>query len=444
MSASPDDVNFFDPATNNCPYAAYKTLREQAPVWKDPVTGMYVITRYEDVREILSDTERFRNGVSGPGLFSKDNINPDDPEKARQLSAALAREEEIKRLYEEEGWPPVPTLDALDDPKHMELRRVFDAAFRPARIAELDPFVESLAHRLVDAFVDRGRCEFVSEFAIPLPLFVVGRQMGIEERHMLRIKEWTESFAQRLGLMQNPEERVESARKEIEFQKFFQPIFERLRREPDDSLLSDLVNKEIPEWGRPLTDAELHSEMMIDFMVGGSETTTNALSGGILLLLRDPAVGQYLAADLEGNLPKFVEEVLRLEGPVQGLVRQNVVDVELHGVKIPAGSVLNVRYAAANRDERHFACPEQIDLERKRIRSHLAFGVGTHMCLGAPLARRELYYGFKAVLQRLEHLRFAEAEPRLEYHPNYFLRGLRQLHIAFEPSKTGRGAATGS
>ena len=444
MSASPDSVNFFDPATNHCPYAAYKTLRDQAPVWKDPVTGMYVITRYEDVREILSDTERFRNGVSGPGLFSKDNINPDDPEKAQQLSAALAREEEIKRLYEEEGWPPVPTLDALDDPKHMELRRMFDAAFRPARIAELEPFVESLAHRLVDAFIDRGRCEFVAEYAIPLPLFVVGRQMGIEERHMLRIKEWTESFAQRLGLMQKPEERVESARKEIEFQKFFQPIFERLRREPNDSLLSDLVNKEIPEWGRPLTDAELHSEMMIDFMVGGSETTTNALSGGILLLLRDPAVGEHLATDLDGNLPKFVEEVLRLEGPVQGLVRQNVVDVELHGVKIPAGSVLNVRYAAANRDERHFACPEQIDLERKRIRSHLAFGVGTHMCLGAPLARRELFYGFKAVLERLDQLRFADAEPRLEYNPNYFLRGLRQLHIEFRPRKSGRNAAAGA
>jgi cytochrome P450 len=202
-------------------------------------------------------------------------------------------------------------------------------------------------------------------------------------------------------------------------------------------MLSDLVNKEIPEWGRPLTDAELHSEMMIDFMVGGSETTTNALSGGILLLLRDPALGERLTADLEGRLPKFVEEVLRLEGPVQGLLRQNVVDVELHGVKIPAGSVLNVRYAAANRDERQFECPERIDLERRRIRSHLAFGVGTHVCLGAPLARRELYYGFKVVLERLDHLRFADPAAHLGYQPNYFLRALRELHIGFQPRSAG-------
>jgi cytochrome P450 len=437
MSVSPDSVNFFDPATNNCPYEAYQALRDQAPVWKDPVTGMYVITRYEDVREILSDTERFRNGVSGPSLFSEDVINPDDPQKARQLSAALAREAEIKRLYEEEGWPPVPTLDALDDPKHMELRRMYDVAFRPARIAELEPYVEALAGRLVDAFVDRGRCEFVSEFAIPLPLYVVGRQMGLDEQHMPRIKVWTDYFVRRLGLMQSPDERVESARKEIEFQKFFQPIFERLRREPDGTMLSDIVNKVIPEWGRPLTDAELHSEMMIDFMVGGSETTTNALSGGILLLLRNPQITERLTADLEANLPKFVEEVLRLEGPVQGLLRQNVVDVELHGVRIPAGSVINVRYGAANRDERQYECPERVDLERHRIRSHLAFGVGTHMCLGAPLARRELYFGFKAVLERLEHLRLADPKAPLEYHPNYFLRALRALPIEFQARQSG-------
>ena len=181
--------------------------------------------------------------------------------------------------------------------------------------------------------------------------------------------------------------------------------------------------------------------MMIDFMVGGSETTTNALSGGILLLLRDPAVGERLTANLEEHLPTFVEEVLRLEGPVQGLLRQNVVDVELHGVKIPAGSVINVRYGAGNRDERQFSCPEQIDLARKRTRSHLAFGVGTHVCLGAPLARRELYYGFKAVLGRMEGLRFADREPRLEYHPNYFLRGLKTLHIEFRPRVSGEARA---
>lgn len=440
MSTSSDRVNFFDPATNDCPYAAYQTLRDEAPVWKDPVTGMYMVTRYEDVRDILADTERFHNGVSGPQLFSEDVIKPEDPQKAKELAEAMKYEAEIKRLYQEEGWPTVPTLNALDDPKHRELRNLFDVAFRPARIAALDPFVESLAGELVDRFIDRGRCEFVGEFAVPLPLYTIGRQMGIEPKHMPKIKEWTDAWLQRLGLMQTPEGRLDSARKEVAFQNFFQPIFEKLRREPNDSLLSDLVNKEIPEWGRKLTDAELHSEMMIDFMVGGSETTTNALSGGILLLLQNPTLEEKIRTNLDDNLRKFVEEVLRLEGPVQGLLRQNVVDVELHGVKIPAMSVIHVRYGAANRDERQYECPARIDLDRKRQRTHLAFGAGTHICLGAPLARRELFYGFKAVFERLDDIRFADASPELHYHPNYFLRALKKLDITFKPRR--RAAAS--
>ena len=425
------EISFFDPETNDCPYRAHALLRDHAPVWKDRFTGMYVVTRYDDVRAILSDVERFSNQVSGAATFSKNVIQPDDPERARELMAALEQDREIQRLYESEGTLPAPTMDALDDPKHFALRNAFEAAFRPAAIAALDPFIEALAHRLIDAFVDRGRCEFVAEFAVPLPLFSIGRQMGISEEMMLRIKPWTEAFVQRLGLMQTPAERLWSARQEIEFQKFFMPVYERLRREPDGSLLSELVNRPIPEWGRPLTDAELNSEMMIDFMVGGSETTTNALSAGVVFLAGDYALQERLASDIDTLLPVFLEEVLRLESPVQSLLRQARVDVEIHGVTIPAGGVINLRYGAANRDDRQYACPASIDLGRRRARSHLAFGAGAHVCLGAPLARRELHFGFKVILERLSDLRLESPSHRLSYHPNYFLRSLKDLPIAF-------------
>jgi cytochrome P450 len=428
---SAPEVNFFDRDTNDCPYDAYSVLRDQAPVWKDPLTGMYVVTRYEDVREILADTERFSNQVSGAATFSKDVIEPEDSERAEALLKAMEEDREIQRLYEQEGWPPVPTMDALDDPQHFQLRRAFEAPFRPAGITALEPYLEALADRLVDSFIDRGHCEFVSEFAVPLPLFAIGRQMGLSEEDMLRIKPWTDAFVKRLGLMQTTEERLWSAQQEIQFQHFFKPIYDRLRREPDGSLLSELVNKEIPEWGRSLSDAELHSELMIDFMVGGAETTTNALSGGIVLLLRDPTIHQRLISDVESRLPTFIEEVLRLESPVQSLLRQNIVAMELRGVSIPAGSVINLRYSAANRDERQFACPDSVNLDRRRPRSHLAFGAGAHHCLGAPLARRELHYGFKAILERLEDLRFTSGAENLSYQPNYFLRSLNELHIQF-------------
>ena len=434
VSGAIDEINFFDPQTNDCPYPAYEVLRNDAPVWKDPVTGMFFITRYEDIRMILLDTKRFSNAVgSGAGDVGK-AVMPDDPVKAKALLEAMAVEEELTKLYEEKGWVPVSSLDGLDEPRHMELRRMMDHAFRPARVRELDPYVEELSYRLVDAFVADGRCEFVAQFAVPLPLYVIGRQMGMPEDVMAQIKQWTDAWVQRMGLMLTREQRIWSAEQEIEAQHFFQQRFEKLRREPEDNLLSDLVNNEVPEWGRPLTDQELHTEMMADLFVGGSETSTNALSGGVLLLAQHPHVWQQVKSDPDRYLENFVEEVLRLESPVQGLLRQTTEDVELHGVTIPGGSVIKLGYAAANRDERRFECPEQFNLEREQPRTHLTFGVGSHHCLGAPLARRELYFGFKALFDRLEDIRLIDGANDFSYHPNYFLRAIRELHIEFTPA----------
>ena len=128
----------------------------------------------------------------------------------------------------------------------------------------------------------------MSQYAVPLPLYVIGRQVGVPDEDLPKIKGWTDKWVKRMGLMQTDEEAEESVLAEIEAQHYFQPRFEKLRREPDDTLLSTLVNREIPEWGRPLNDNELHAEMMADLFVGGSETTTNALAAGVILLIEHP------------------------------------------------------------------------------------------------------------------------------------------------------------
>ena len=235
-----------------------------------------------------------------------------------------------------------------------------------------------------------------------------------------------------MGLMQTHEEMRWSVEMEIEGQHYFQKLFDKLRAEPDDTLLSALVNTEVPEWGRPLTDNELHAEMFADVFVGGSETTTNALAEGIVMLIENPDVWAKLKSDLIAYLEPFCEEVLRLESPVQGLSARPSTTSSLHGVTIPAGSVLNLRYAAGNRDERQFECPEEIDLDRKGLR-RLAFGVGSHHCLGAPLARREMYYGFKALVDRVERLWFVEGANDFSHHQNFFPRALKEVHVGFEP-----------
>ena len=427
-------VNFFDAAVNECPYPAHAHLRDHAPVWKDPATGMYVITRYEDVRSILLDAERFTNEIGSNATKREMALRPDDPDAAPLQAASAARVERIKRLYEDKGWLPAPSLDTLDEPRHMQERRLFDYAFRPSAIASLDPYVEQLANTLIDGFIEDLQCEWIAQFAVPLPLYVIGRQVGVPDEDLPQIKKWTEAYCTRMSLVATEEEALASVEGEIEMQHYFQRRFEELRASPDDSLLSVLVNKEIPEWGRPLNDNELHAEMMVDLFVGGAETTTNSLSEGVVLLVEQPDVWQQLKSDPDRYLDTFVEEVLRLESPVQSLMRKARVDVQLHGVTIPAGAIVNVRYGAANRDEREFDRAAEIDLERRKPRRHLAFGTGAHHCLGAPLARRELYFGFKALVERIDRLWFVEGANDFAHHANFFLRSLKELHIGFSPA----------
>src|SRR5687768_14331345 len=178
---SPEEVNLLDVETQECPYPAYKVLRDEAPVFKDPVTGFYTITRYDDLRQVLMDTEGFSSNRS----VEDTRINTD---RARRM----------KKLYEEKGWLPAATLAARDDPDHRALRNLFDKTFRAGKIKELDGDVEALAYRLIDDFIDDGSCDWVRQFAVPLPLIIIGRQMGAKEEDIWQIKAWTDAWVKRL------------------------------------------------------------------------------------------------------------------------------------------------------------------------------------------------------------------------------------------------------
>ncbi len=414
-----DEINFLDANLQNCPYHAYQLLRDEAPVWIDPITGFYVVSRFEDMRRVLLDTENFSNDMRGGQGGSREQLDSD-------------RATRMMKLYEEKGWVPGATLAGRDDPNHKQMRAMFNEAFKPKKIDGMDPFVRDTAYKLIDAFVDEGQCDWIHQYAVPLPLIVIGAQVGVPEEDIWKIKAWTDAWVQRLGMMQSEEEERWSVEMEIEAQHYFQPIFERLRREPDDTLLSDMVNREIPEWGRTLTDNELHAEMMADTFVGGSETTTNAIGYGMKLLIENPQVWERLKSDPDKYLRTFCEEVVRLEGPVQGLFRLAANDIEMHGVTIPKGAMVNVRYAAANRDEREFECPEQLDLDRDKPGRHVGFGSGIHHCLGAPLARRELFWAFRALIDRVDDMRFAEGRNTFEVAPSFSLRAMKELHIQFD------------
>jgi cytochrome P450 len=424
VPGSLEEINFLDFKLQNCPYHAYEMLRDEAPVWIDPITGFYVITRFEDIRKLLLDTKNFSNDMRGGQGGSRELL---DSERALRMNA----------LYEAKGWVPGATLAGRDDPNHKQMRAMFNEAFKPKKIEGMDSFVRDTAYKLVDAFVDDGQCDWIKQYAVPLPLIVIGQQMGVPEADIWKIKAWTDAWVQRLGMMQTEEEEQWSVEMEIEAQHYFQPIFERLRKEPDDTLLSDMVNRVIPEWERPLTDNELHAEMMADTFVGGSETTTNAIGYGLKLLIENPDVWQKLRSNPDKYLRTFCEEVVRLEGPVQGLFRMAANDIEMHGVLIPKGAMINVRYAAANRDEREFECPANLNLEREKPGRHIGFGSGIHHCLGAPLARRELFWAFQALIDRVDDMRFTAGENSFEVAPNFSLRAMQELRIEFDAKPPG-------
>lgn len=411
-----EDVTLADPEVLECPYPTYELLREQAPVFRDPKTGIYVISRYEDQRKVALDY---------------DNFSSFRPSNDHAKLTGLARK--AHERFVERGWVPGESLAARDDPEHKQMRAIFDQAFRPGRINEIDTDVKTLAYELIEEFIEDGHCEYVRQFAVPLPLFIICKQMGVDMADVWQIKKWTDGWIRGLSMGLTEAEKLYYTDLEIEAQHYFQPIFAKLREAPDNSLLSDLVNLEVPGWGRTLTDNELHAEMMQDTFVGGSETTTNAMAAGIMLLAGDKDTWIRLKENPAKYLRTFCDEVVRLETPTQGMMRTARNDYELHGVRIPAGAQVDLRYASGNRDPAQFHNPDQIDLERKNPGAHLGFSTGTHYCLGAPLARRELYWGFRAFIDRIEDFELIPDKNNLRHLPNYGLRILKELHIEFIP-----------
>ena len=311
MSAGADElgVNLFDPAVQQCPYDAYRTLRDQAPAYRQPGTNMYVVTR----------AMRTCGGSCSIRIPFPAAPRPSD---CRSLSANVERQKQGRRAVSPSAAGcPSRRLSGRDDPNHKQMRAMFNEAFKPSRIKQIDPLVETLAYELIDGFVADGRCEWVSQFCVPLPLYIIGEQMGAKREDMWKIKRWTDAFFRRISMMLPEEDEIKMVDREIEAQHYFQPIFERLRANPDDSLISVLVNTVIDGWGRPLSDNELHAEMMADTFVGGSETTTNALAAGMKLLIENKDVWHKLKSDPERYMKTFVEEVVRLESPVQSLMR---------------------------------------------------------------------------------------------------------------------------
>jgi cytochrome P450 len=371
---------------------------------------MVMVTGYDLLREIVRDPVTYSSDLDWISLR---------PGGVPEKSEALIREK---------GFKQYPSLSRMDDPIHKSKRSLVDAVFAGSRIKKMTPDIDAIAHDLIDAFVDRGRCEFMREFAFPLPCIVIAGQIGVPREDIHLFKEWSDASMSRISNMLTDEQDYEAAALLVEAQHYLKAIVDRRRAAPEDDIVSGLIHTPLPE-GRYLDDAEILS-MLSEILVGGNETTTSAIGAGMKIMLDRPDIVAELRAD-PALMKNFVEEVLRLETPIQGLYRVTTKDVVLGGVALPKGTPINMRWAAGNRDHAVFPGAEDIDLKRKNAGLHMTFGQGIHHCLGATLARVEMASSFLAVIGRMEDFRYPAGFEGVTYLPSLLQRTIIELPMEF-------------
>lgn len=412
MNAASGQVSFFDPSVIADPFAYYQDALARGPV-HEVAPGTFLVLSHALCSEACGQVDVFSNDFQG------------------LLSGALAEDADVKAILSQ-GWRQVNTLLTADPPVHTRFRKLVNLAFSAKRVAAIEEQVRATVIGLIESFAAQDSCDFVRDFAIPLPVAMIAGQLGIDSHDLPRVKRWSDAFVDRIGRMIPKERELECAREVLEFQHFVKAKADERRTAPRDDLLSDLVHARV-EGERPLEDDELLSVIQ-QLMVAGNETTTSALAGGLLQLIRNPgemaaAVAAVDAGDDRAVL-NLVEEVLRTESPTSGMWRVVKRDIALGGVAIPAGAMVQLRYAAANRDPTKYPDPDRFDIRRDNARTHLAFGKGIHMCVGNMLSRKEMAVAFTELLRRLDGFALAPGHDPV-WPANLLLRGLTTLPITF-------------
>jgi cytochrome P450 len=406
------------------PYPYYAYLREKGPVWREPHHGVVMITGYEEAAAVYRDTATFSscNAVTGPFPGFPVPLEGDD------VSALIEKHRD--------ALPFSDQLPTFDPPKHTAHRSLLMRLITPKRLKENEAFMWRLADRQIDEFHGRGECEFKSEYAGPFTLLVIADLLGVPEVDHKSFREELQGNRQREQALGSGDERV-LAHKPLEFlYQRFATYIEECRRHPRDDVLTGLATATFPDGSLP----EVGDVMRIasNLFAAGQETTARLLGSALWLIGERPELQRLLREDRE-RIPRFVEETLRFESPIQGDFRLSRVPTTIGAVRIPAGTTVMLLNGAANRDPRQFENPDEFRLDRPNVRQHIAFGFGVHACAGAPLARAEACISLERLLDRMGDIRISEAAHgpagarRYAYTPTYMLRGLESLHLEFRP-----------
>ena len=375
------------------PYEAFAWMRREAPAYFDERNGIWGITRHRDVKDVSKDSDTFS---------SAGGIRPD--------------------------FPALPMMIDMDAPEHVRRRRLVSSGFTPARVKDSEPEIRSVCDAIIDRICENGSCDFVRDIAAPLPMIVIGDLLGVAPSDRDDLLRWSDDMVGALG-SPTPGAMEKAAESSAEYASYVKDVMEDRRKTGSDSdLIGTLVHAEVD--GDRLDDPSLIFESLL-ILIGGDETTRHVISGGMYELLKDPEQHRLLRED-RGLVPCAVEEMLRWVSPIKNMARTVTRDVEMHGQTMREGQKLLLLYPAANRDEEVFVEPETFDITR-RPNDHVAFGFGSHFCLGNKLARMELNVMFDRLLDRLPDMRLVDDASLPIRHAN-FVSGYEAMPVAFTPT----------
>ena len=376
------------------PYPVYRWLRENAPVYWDEASRMWVCSRWEDVAHVSRDAATFS---AAQGVLAENDT--------------------------------IVSIICMDDPRHLRLRKLVNRGFTPRMVAMLEPFAREIAAELLDGVGPRGACDLVTDVAVPMPLFVIARMLGVPREDFRQFHAWTDRLIGVTGHYHDAERVADAGAAYVEYGTYLQSIFEDRRRHPREDLTSILVQAQ--QDGILADDEEaMENDEIVMFMtlllVAGNETTRNAISGGMLALMENPEQLALLRRRPE-LIDSAVEEILRWVSPLICFRRTVVSDTRLREQPIAAGERVLMLYQSANRDEAVFADPDRFDVARDP-NPHLAFGIGTHFCLGANLARMELRVMVQALVDRYPGMRVAPGRGAVRT-ASTLIRGIASLPV---------------
>jgi cytochrome P450 family 142 subfamily A polypeptide 1 len=393
----------------------FRWLRENDPVYWSERAGAWVITKYADVAYCSKNQDLF---TSAEGVLAG------NPVKLGLIDEA--------------------------EPRHAQLRGLINKGFTPRMVTQLEERFREITREAIDAVASKGECDFVEAISVPLPLRLIAHMMGVRPEDYDTFHRWSDHMIGAEGRLDEPEIVAKAGQAYVEYATYISGVIADRRENPRDDLVSILTGakddgflvefdqkpEDLDDLGpdSPLSGAihELHNDelikMMVVLLVAGNETTRNGISGAIQLLIEHPEERQKLIDD-PSRIKVAVEEMLRLVTPIHSFTRTVTQDTELRGKQLKAGQTIILAYPSANRDEEEYEDADSFRIDRNP--SHVAFGIGSHFCLGANLARMEMRVALEQVLQRMPDLEYAAGGPVLV--PSRLVRTCAEMKVRFTP-----------